>query len=152
MTKTNWRSDVPICIAIAQPVEASRIELVLAKDGYDVVPFRSAQQLWDNFVSRRPRYIITDRQFRDEFTALELCRTIRQRYMLPYVYIHVLGRAVNMEAIEEALNAGANDYSVKPLSPAQLRARVRVGLRWLSYIDSITITATRATGGSAKSA
>ena len=141
MAEPRRRSDVPIYIVIAEPVEASRIEIVLAKDGYDVVPFRSAKQLWDNFKRCRPRYIITDRRFRDEFTALDLCRNVREQYMLPYVYIHVLGRAGNMEVIEEVLSVGANDYSVKPLSPSQLRARVRVGLRWLGYIDSITAPA-----------
>ena len=138
MINSNSNGHIPIYTVIGRPVEASRIELILANDRYDVVPFRSAKQLWDNFETRRPRYIITDRQFDEEFTGLELCRKIRERYMLPYVYIHVLGRAANIETIEEALSAGANDYSVKPLSPAQLRARVRVGLRWLSYIDSIT--------------
>ena len=144
MTDVRKRSNIPICIAIAEPLEGSRIELVLAKDGYDVVTFRSAKQLWDNFKVRRPRYIITDRRFREEFTALELCRSVREQFMLPYVYIHVLGRLGTLDAIEEVLSAGANDYTVKPLLPSQLRARVRVGLRWLAYIDSITGPAPKA--------
>jgi len=144
MAEARRRSDIAIYIVIADTLEASRLEIVLVKDGYDVVPFRSAKQLWDNFKWRHPRYIITDRRFRDEFTALDLCRNVREQYMLPYVYIHVLGRVGNMEVIEEVLSAGANDYSVKPLSPSQLRARVRVGLRWLAYIDSITAPAAKA--------
>ncbi|HUI05418.1 MAG TPA: response regulator [Verrucomicrobiae bacterium] len=137
MAEVRRRGNVPIHLVIADTLEASRLEIVLTKDGYDVVSFRSAKQLWDNFKWRRPRYIITDRRFREEFTTLDLCRNVRAQYMLPYVYIHVLGRSGTMDVIEEVLSAGANDYSVKPISPSQLRARVRVGLRWLAYIDSI---------------
>ena len=43
-----------------------------------------------------------------------------------------------MTLIEEALDAGANDYSIKPVNSLQIRTRVLVGMRWLAYIDSIT--------------
>jgi hypothetical protein len=43
-----------------------------------------------------------------------------------------------MEEIEEALDAGANDYSIKSVNPLHVRTRVLVGMHWLAYIDSIT--------------
>lgn len=134
----------PICLVIAEPVRSSRLELVLQKDGFEILTFRSARELWDNFERRRPRYIITDRRFADEFSGLDLCRRIRERFMLPYVYIHVLGRVGPLEEVDEALDSGADDFSAKPLTPFHLRARVHVGLRWLNYIDSITVPASRA--------
>jgi len=137
-------NEIPLCIAIADPVRDSRIETTLTKAGYEVVAFKSAREIWENFEWRRPRYIITDRKFREEFTGLDLCRGVRERFLLPYVYIHVLGALQEAKDIDEVLDAGANDYSVKPVNPAQLRARVRVGLRWLRYIDSITQPATTA--------
>jgi sigma-B regulation protein RsbU (phosphoserine phosphatase) len=132
-------SDVPICLVIGDPLRCSRLESVLTEVGYIVLPFQSAQELWQNFEWRHPRYIIADRRFADGFSGLDLCRAVRQKFLLPYVYIHILGSAQSTHEMDEALDAGASDYSVKPISPPQLRARVRVGLRWLEYIDSITM-------------
>jgi DNA-binding response OmpR family regulator len=120
-------------------VHSSRVELLLNEDRHEVITFHSAKEIWENFTRRRPRYIITNREFQDDFSALDLCRAVRKEFMLPYCYIHILSRRSQLEEIEEALEAGANDYSILPISPFQLRARVRVGLRWLAYIDSLTL-------------
>ena len=93
----------PICLAINDSFRDSKIELVLAEDGFDVVPFRSARELWENFEMRWPRYIIVDRLFSDGFSALDLCRNVRTRHPQPYVYIHVLGGLSSIEEIETAL-------------------------------------------------
>jgi len=132
----------PICLAIARPLQSSRLETELVTEGFEVLPFHSAKEIWDNFQYRHPRYIITDLNFSDMFPATQLCQSIRAQYMLPYVYIHVLGNSTKVADIEAVLDSGANDYSVKPLAGFQLRARIRVGLRWLQYIDSITMTST----------
>ena len=129
-----------VCLAVRDPMQCSRMEITLTDDGYEVVTFRSARELWDSYARCRPRYIITDRRFPDGFSALDLCRHVRQDYLVPYVYIHVLSDLSRIEEIEEALDCGASDYSVKPLSRFQLRARVRVGFRWLQYLDSITVS------------
>ena len=42
-----------------------------------------------------------------------------------------------MEEIEQGLEAGVDDYLLKPFNPIQLRARALVALRWLSYLDSL---------------
>jgi DNA-binding response OmpR family regulator len=42
-----------------------------------------------------------------------------------------------MEEIEQGLEAGVDDYLLKPSNPIQLRARALVALRWLSYLDSL---------------
>jgi DNA-binding response OmpR family regulator len=47
-----------------------------------------------------------------------------------------------LQEIREGLNLGVDDYLVIPYNPFQIRSRVLVGMRWLSYIDSITGTPT----------
>jgi DNA-binding response OmpR family regulator len=131
------RSKFPICLAMGDPVLASRLELILTDEGYGLRTFTSAKQLWENFATWRPRFIITEGIFKDGFSALDLCRAIRQDYLLPYVYIYIISRRNQMAEIVEALDAGANDYSSKPVGTLQVRARVLVGLRWLAYIDSL---------------
>jgi PleD family two-component response regulator len=131
--------DFPICLAVGDRLLSSQLELTLSEAGYQVLAFTSAKQLWESFPTRRPRFIITERIFSDGFSALNLCRLVRQDYLLPYVYIYILSNRREKAEIEEALDAGANDYSIKPVSPFQIRTRVLVGLRWLAYIDSITM-------------
>lgn len=139
MKRTQYSSAFPLCLILKDSLQSSRTELLLTEDGYEVITFHSARELWENFARWRPRYIITNRQFPDGYSALDLCQAVRKEFLMPYCYIHVLSWRCHLGEIEEALQAGANDYSVTPISPLQLRARVRVGLRWLQYIDSLTL-------------
>lgn len=136
MTKRTARPAFPICLAAGDRLLSSRLELTLSEAGHEVLSFTSAKQLWESFPVRRPRFIITERMFNDGFSALNLCRLVRRDYLLPYVYIYIISRRHEIAEIEEGLNAGADDYSIKPVSSPQVRTRVLVGLRWLAYIDS----------------
>jgi DNA-binding response OmpR family regulator len=131
----------PIHLAIGDPVLSSLLELKLTEAGYEPVMFPSAQKLWESFPNQRPRFIITEGRFNDGFEALNLCRLIRHDYQRPYVYIYIISRRHEIEAIEDALDAGADDYSVKPVNPVQLRTRVLVGMHRLAQIDSLTAVA-----------
>ncbi len=129
-----------VAVAVKDPNLMTRIEISLDEAGYEVQPFQSAGQIWSFFPEKRPRIIITERRFKDEFKAVELCRKIRAQYELPYVYIIVLSHMSRYKEIDEAISAGADDYLVKPFNPFQIRARLRVAMKWISYIDSITLT------------
>lgn len=128
-----------IAVAIVDPKEASQTEELLNADGYEVISFHSAQEAWKSFERFRPRFLITDRRFNDNFSGLDLSRNIRNRYSLPFVYILMLSRLDHINEIDEGLDAGINDYLIKPFNHFQIRARVCSGLRWLQYIDSITL-------------
>jgi DNA-binding response OmpR family regulator len=52
-----------------------------------------------------------------------------------------------LDEIKTGLEAGVDDYLVKPHNPFQIRSRVLVAMRWLTYIDSITWKQTEAAGG-----
>jgi DNA-binding response OmpR family regulator len=43
-----------------------------------------------------------------------------------------------LKDIREGLSLGVDDYLVFPHNPFQIRSRVLVGMRWLTYIDSVT--------------
>lgn len=128
----------PIHLAIGDPLLSSLLELTLTEAGYQTLIFPSARKLWESLPTHRPRFIITEGRFSDGFEALNLCRLVRHDYPWPYVYIYVISRRHETEAIEDMLDAGANDYSVKPVNPAQIRTHILVGMRWLTYIDAMT--------------
>jgi DNA-binding response OmpR family regulator len=129
----------PVHLAIGDSVLSSLLELTLTEAGYQTVTFTSARKLWENFPARHPRFIISEGRFNDGFEALNLCRLVRRDYPWPYVYIYIISRHHEMQEIAEALEAGANDYSIKPVSPLHIRTRVLVGMHWLADIDSMTI-------------
>lgn len=126
-----------IYVALRDPGQRSEIEDSLVLDGFDVSAFPTAKALWEVFRERPTRFVITDRRFPDGFTGLQLCRNIRENFQLPYVYVLVFSVLNRLGEIKEALAAGADDYLVRPLTPAQVRARVMVGRRWLTCLDSL---------------
>jgi len=127
-----------IYIAILNRDERSHFEDQLVLDGVDVSCFPSARDLWQHFQICPARYVITDRRFGDDFDGLELVRQIRKNYQLPYIYVLMRGAMCQIGDIKEGLNLGVDDYLVSPHNPIQIRSRVLVGMRWITYIDSVT--------------
>lgn len=106
-------------------------------DGVDVSCFASAHELWGHYESRPVRFVITDRRFAKEFDGLELVRRMRKHHQLPYTYILMRSRLSQLNQIRQGLEEGVDDYLIVPHNSFQIRSRVLVGLRWLTYIDSL---------------
>ena len=64
-----------------------------------------------------------------EMDGLEVCVRIRKRTELPYVYLLLLTAKSQKEEVAAGLDAGADDYVIKPFDPDELRARLKVGQR-----------------------
>ena len=127
-----------IYLAIRKEDDRFHIEDQLVLDGADVSTFGSAKNLWEHFQQRPARLIITDRKFGDDFDGMELVRKIRKHYQLPYVYVLMRSAMGQLDEIKTGLDAGMDDYLIKPHNPFQIRSRALVAMRWLTYIDSIT--------------
>jgi CheY-like chemotaxis protein len=61
--------------------------------------------------------------------GLEVCRRIRSQTDRPYIYLVLLTAKSHKEEIATGLEAGADDYVIKPFDPDELRARLKVGQR-----------------------
>ena len=59
----------------------------------------------------------------------DLCRRIRQDASRAHMHLILLSSRGSRADIVEGLNAGADDYLVKPFDPGELRARLHVGVR-----------------------
>jgi two-component system, cell cycle response regulator len=75
-----------------------------------------------------PRVAVIDWMM-PEMTGVEVCHRVRAEGKLPYVYIILLTSKGAKEDIIEGLDAGADDYIVKPFNPNELRVRLRAGTR-----------------------
>jgi DNA-binding response OmpR family regulator len=67
----------------------------------------------------------------------ELCRRIRQDPSLAHMYVILLTGRRSREDVVAGLDAGADDYVVKPFDADELRARVHVGIRVLKLQERL---------------
>jgi phosphoserine phosphatase RsbU/P len=67
----------------------------------------------------------------------ELCRRIRQHQTCAGMYVLLLTSRDRTEDIVAGLDAGADDYLVKPFRAAELRARINVGVRVLTLQERL---------------
>ena len=64
--------------------------------------------------------------------GIEVCTYVRQQIDRPYIYLILLTAKADKDEVAAGLEAGADDYVVKPCDLVELRARLRVGERMVS--------------------
>lgn len=104
-------------------------DLIVAA-GYRVLTASGAQEALA-ILEREPiQIVITDANIPD-MDGVELCRRIRGRVAAQYTYlILITGRGSHEEMIA-GLEAGADEYLVKPLTAAEVSARLKIARRIL---------------------
>ena len=126
-------------ILIAEDSLVSRhlIETTLRRWGYDVLVTCDGSEAWQVLqVSEPPPLAIVD-WVMPKMDGPELCRRIRQTPMTSSLYVILLTAKGMREDIVAGLDAGADDYLVKPFDPGELRARVDVGRRIVELQQSL---------------
>ncbi len=108
--------------------ELSIAELVrayLERDGYTVVWARSGEEALAEIGRHPVRLVVLDIGL-PGIDGFEVCRRLRTRTAVPIVILSARDDEVDRVA---GLEAGADDYVVKPFSPRELVARVKAVLR-----------------------
>jgi two-component system KDP operon response regulator KdpE len=101
------------------------VRLALEKEGLSVFEAATAEQGRIDAASRRPELVIVDLGLPDDDGKL-LIRELRAWSGVPIVVLSARDRETEKV---EALDAGADDYLVKPFGVPELLARVRAQLR-----------------------
>lgn len=126
-----------ILLADDDTVSRRMMERMLRQIGYDVV---SAENGVDAV-----RKLLADDELRlalldwmmPELDGPQVCREVRAAQGRPYVYLALLTSKDSREDLVEGLDAGADDYLIKPCNPAELKARLRTGQRILQLEDTL---------------
>ncbi|MFZ0881909.1 MAG: response regulator transcription factor [Candidatus Acidiferrales bacterium] len=97
----------------------------LASQGYSVIEARSGEEALEKIRGERPDLILLDVNL-PGISGLETCREIRSSSDAPIIMLTV--RNSERDKVQ-ALDAGADDYVVKPFGVEELMARIRAALR-----------------------
>jgi two-component system, cell cycle response regulator len=104
---------------------------VLKKRGHEVVETTNGLEAWETMQQPdTPRMAILDWMM-PGMDGLELCRAIREDDSRGYVFIILLTVRSSREDIVKGLEAGADDFLIKPPDPSELSARIKNGIRIL---------------------
>jgi diguanylate cyclase (GGDEF)-like protein len=128
-----------VLVAEDNPVFQSMLRALLTKWGYDVVAARDGLEAWRILQSAgAPRLAILDWMM-PGVDGVELCRRVRAAGREPYIYIMLLTGRTESEDLVEGMDAGADDYVIKPFKPHELRVRLRAGRRILDLQEELMV-------------
>jgi two-component system KDP operon response regulator KdpE len=105
----------------------------LTGSGYAVTEARSGEEALESVLREHPDLILLDMNM-PGMGGLEACREIRNRSDVPLIMLTV--RNTEKDKVR-ALDAGADDYVVKPFSMEELLARIRAALRRASPAEPL---------------
>ncbi len=85
---------------------------------------------------KKPHLLITDWRM-PKLNGIDLCKALRDNASTRHIYIIMLTGKESDEELIQALEAGADDFMVKPFTPKVLEARIRSGERIIGYQQMI---------------
>jgi diguanylate cyclase (GGDEF)-like protein len=130
-------------ILIAEDDTTSRLlfAATLRKLGHAVTAVENGQKAWEAWRAEAHPLLISDWMMPD-MDGLQLCRMIRAEPSLQYTYIILLTALDSKGSYLEGMNAGADDFIIKPFDEEHLAARLRVADRILALHQKLHIQAT----------
>jgi DNA-binding response OmpR family regulator len=118
-----------VLIADDEPISRRLLEAALQREAVEVVAVADGEAAWAALQEPgAPRLAILDWMM-PGLDGVEVVRRLRARGDAPYVYTILLTSKDSKEDLVSGLNAGADDYLVKPFHPAELGSRLRAGQR-----------------------
>jgi diguanylate cyclase (GGDEF)-like protein len=119
-------------------ITATILSTTLARSGMDVTIAHDGDVAWRQLNSVQPPALAMLDWMMPNIDGLELCRRIRSTQRLVTMYVILVTGRDSREDLVAGLHAGANDYMIKPIDLAELKARVGVGIRVANLQQSLT--------------
>jgi diguanylate cyclase (GGDEF)-like protein len=113
------------------------LKTFLTKWGYEVTAVSNGLEAWKVLQGEhRPRLAVLDWMM-PNMDGVEICRAIRESKPDPYIYLLLLTSRDQKQDVVEGIEAGADDYLIKPFDPQELRARIHAGERIIELEDRL---------------
>ena len=104
---------------------AEMLSIVLTGAGMEVDLVNRGDQVMDIFNQHTPDLVLLDVML-PGIDGVQVCKIIRETSMVPIVMLTAKG---DTQDVVLGLEAGADDYMVKPFKPQELVARINTRLR-----------------------
>lgn len=104
--------------------------------GYDVVQTIDGAQAWDLLQNEPFSFVITDWMM-PKLDGLELCRRIREGRFSRYIYTILLTSKHSKDELIKGMEAGADDFLIKPFNAGELKVRIRAGERIITLESNL---------------
>jgi len=128
-----------VLIAEDDLVSRKMLEATLARWGYEVVITSDGEAAWEALQrDDAPRIAILDWMM-PGLDGVDVCRRVRARESGDPAYILLLTAKGNKADIVSGLEAGADDYIVKPFDREELRARLQAGIRIVTLQEALAL-------------
>ncbi len=121
-----------ILIADDEKVIRKIIEASLRVFNDEILTAPGGDEAWEIISQGEVSLVITD-WIMPGLSGVDLIQKVRQADFQHYVYMVLLTARSDKNDIVAGLEAGADDYLVKPFSVPELRARISIGKRILNY-------------------
>lgn len=133
---TDDKKKLKILVADDDPMTLLNLKRLLQNGGKTVYTTENGQDALKLAFKNRPDMIITDWRM-PKISGLELCKKLRESPITQHVYIMMLTGKESDDELVLALDAGADDFVVKPFTPRVLEARIQSGERIIRYQQKI---------------
>jgi len=126
-------SGATILVVDDEPQIRRTLRTTLANVGYMVVEARSGEQALESLREEQPELVLMDVNM-PGLGGVQACREMREHSDVAIIMLTV--RDTEWDKIQ-ALDAGADDYVVKPFSMDELMSRIRAALRRTSSAEPL---------------
>jgi len=126
----------PILVVEDDPGTQEMLVEQLKRAGYDAICASSGGEALQIVAQRRPSIIISDWLMKG-IDGLSLCRLVRQQQGSQFVYFVMLTVQASKAKVVEALDAGADDFLIKPVCYEELLARLRAATRTVKLCNEL---------------
>jgi diguanylate cyclase (GGDEF)-like protein len=126
-----------ILLADDEPIARTMLEHWLAGWGYEVTLARDGESALQALKDDPDLRLLVVDWVMPKKDGIEVCKAIRSGPQEPYVYIVLLTAKDDKSDIIAGLDAGADDYLVKPCNPLELKVRLRAGRRVIELQEQL---------------
>jgi len=118
-----------ILVAEDDSITRRLLQAHLTQSGHEVVACADGGQAWKVLNADDPPNLVVLDWMMPGMDGVTICRELRKREEQGYTYIILLTGKTGTKDVIEGLEAGADDYIMKPFDAHELKVRVRAGSR-----------------------
>jgi diguanylate cyclase (GGDEF)-like protein len=112
-----------ILVVDDDPLSRRLVETAVARLGHEAAATEDGEAAWQRFDHDKPEVLITDLVM-PGVDGLELCRRVRAQARAGYTYVILASVLGDRRDVVRGMEAGADDYLIKPVDLFALQARL----------------------------